>query len=209
MDISLLNYYIERIGFIIDDGKLFFVSKGNDRDFSNSYRIFLTSDSRDMLKFFGYDVTIPYDKLSERDLWSYLTSSTMLTQTHLSLTNDFKGPRAKNKYHKRFSDFLRKQFGSDYRQLDDKLTETWHRSAVSYFGIDNQYAEYLNQKKIVDKIFYLYEINVSEKSIDSYKTLQLFVRLHGVRSIAAWDDDKFLEKWKEMLLENWSNLVCF
>lgn len=105
MDISLLNYYIKKLGFNIKNSDLILELEPYENGIVNKYQINLTCNKDKILDFFGLDNTVEYDKLNERNLWIYLISSKKLNEKHIKF-DGFKGPHPKNKYHARFNEYL-------------------------------------------------------------------------------------------------------
>lgn len=207
MDISLLNYYIKELHFNIENSYLILELEPFEEGTVNKYQIKLTCNKDKILDFFGLDNTVEYDKLNERNLWIYLTSSPKLSERHMSFTG-FKGPHPKNKYHARFNEYL----VGTYENIDkynkkelDTLRESWLRRATLYFKIEKEISDWKHEKSIMNKIMQWYRA-INDKEIESYDIFQRFIKYWGVRTINMWTETQFFIEFAMFKDKNWSNL---
>lgn len=209
MDITLLNYYIKKLSFNIENYHLILELEPYEKGIVNKYQIKLTCNKNKILDFFGLDNTVEYDKLNERNLWIYLTSSKILNERHIRF-DGFKGPYPKNKYHARFNEYLKKTYdyiGKYNKKELDILRETWLRRAIIYFGIEKEISNWKHEKSIMDKVMRLYSA-INDKEVESYKIFQRFVKYWGVFTINMWTETQFFTEFVMFKDKNWSNLDC-
>lgn len=210
MDFELLNFWISKLHFNIHHEpnktpKLYVNLEAYTGEPFYSYSLLLSNNKNDILKFFGFDTTIEYDKLSERNLFVYLTSSTKLKPENISYVS-FKGPSAKNNKHSKFNKYLIKKYSPDHKtcSINYEIIE----KAIKYFHREKQYQEYIEQKEFLNCI-------ESKKSIiktydNNYqKNINRFLLLYGLSNISIMKDETLITLWDNFKKQNVSGLNSF
>jgi hypothetical protein len=202
MDFELLNYFIRYLPFHVQKDTLFLRLPGCERDIFNLHEMPLTDDPLKILDFFGYDTTIEYTKLSQSNIFVYLTNSTKLDPAFIC-HDGFKGPHAKNNIHKKFNQHLvcEYQHLKKHRPHQD-VCEKWIVDAIKYFNKLNEFNTYQSQKAIIDKAL---QFHVATDK-DTRKGYDRFVLLHGVYTVASMTRLQFEDAWVKFKRENWSSL---
>lgn len=209
MDIDLLNYYIRKIGFKIENSSLTLELEPSSYPLGYQYQIALSDNKKEILHFFGYDVTVNYDHLTEKNLFVYLSSSKSFNERHIRY-DSFKVQSPKNSQHRKFNDFLVKnrKYKSEYISEDlEKLRNVWRDDAIKQFDISNEIERYRYEKNAVDKIMQMY--NAAKIKSKVYRKFDFFIRYWGVNDVKDWDQKRFDSEWLKFQDENWSNLQHF
>jgi hypothetical protein len=218
MDFELLNFWIARLNFDIshkntsENPKLYVSLNAYSDDFTSSYSILLSENKNSILEFLGYDNTIKCDNLSEKNTFEYLCTSSFLNPMHIRFCG-FKGPYAKNKQHQNFNEFLKKKQyyslkGEEYyiTQQEDKTSLL--RRAISFFGKQEAFREYVEKKDTMDQVMLKYKYLKKSYSIE-WSNFKNFLILYGMLNVINMDDDILLVNWNEFKKENWSGLSIF
>jgi hypothetical protein len=108
MDLELLNYWIKRIGFQVIGQGLYLGLKAYKDDWTPTYKIMLSNDSKCILDFFGFDTSVLYDELTESSVFVFLGDSKVLKPEYIEV-DGFKG-YAKNAKHKKYNQYLMNNF---------------------------------------------------------------------------------------------------
>jgi len=86
MDLDLLNVWITNLGFEIKKDKLYLQLKAHYKDPINFYVMYLSNNKDKILEFFGFDTSIDYDHLTEKNVFEYLCTSTKLNPEFIMYT---------------------------------------------------------------------------------------------------------------------------
>lgn len=211
MDFELLNFWISKLGFDIKHDKLdepcrLYLSLQADKaDFMNSHIIHLSSNKDAILQFFGFDNTVKYDSLTEKNLFEYLCTSSILKPFYIRYCS-FKGPQPKNKLHEKLNKYLidknypRRDFNIDIKQQ----TTNFKNGAISYFGKEKEYLEYKEKRKIFDEIAQKRHFLTTNYQKHSYMDFNLFLMIHGIINVASMDENTFKSVWEDFSKQNWS-----
>lgn len=202
MDIELLNFWIDKLGFYIDNGTLNILLHV---PFFGKYVISLSNNKREILNFFGFNVdNIEYDSLSERDTFEYLSTSTKLCHNDIQLCSLVKGPSPKNKQHAKYNEYLKKKYYmNDQLFIPNKRIE-WSKEAIAFFGKQKEYEIYISQCDIFTKIKKCFKtLNLTYVHIPAFHS---FLMLYGIQNIIDYDDLHLNEKWNVFQNMNWSPL---
>jgi hypothetical protein len=213
MDFELLNFWINKIGFDIRHDKvdehcyLYMSLKADKEDFMNSYIILLSSNRDAILQFFGFDISIKYDSLSERNLFEYLSTSSILKPYYLKFCS-FKGPRPKNKLHEKFNKYL---LDKNYPQKDDNISIkqqsiNFKNDAISYFGKEKEFLEYKEKRAIFDSINQKKHYLMSNQPEQSYVDFTSFLAVHGIINVASMNEETLMITWDAFSKQNWSGI---
>lgn len=215
MDFELLNFWVHHLHFDVrherleDNPRLYLSLKAHNNDSLCSYVLLLSESKKDILEFFGYDTSIEYDRLTEKNVFEYLCTSSRLKPQFIQYSS-FKGPRAKNKQHTEFNKYLeRKEFprrGSDYCNQRTQLCRIYSQDAVNFFQKEKEYTAYKENRKILDAVNRKTSlVNLKESAATSFSK---FIAVHGVLNIATMDDDTFVAAWDKFIKQNWSGLYA-
>lgn len=219
MDFKLLNYWVSDLNYDVrhdradDKPRLYLSLKAHDCDDDmRSYVMLLSDDKNKILEFFGFDTTIEYDKLSEKDLFVFLDNSSKLDPAFIRFDGfkDGKGGVAG-----KFNKFLYAKYGGGNRKTK---TVNWvPRSlglgeAIAFFGKQDEYDEYkkvvrpllnaLYAKKELIKV----KLSPSDCTFDKFAK---FVCLHGALRIVDMEYQELMESWTRFCGMNWSGLRAF
>lgn len=211
MDFELLNFWIRKLGFNVRHDKidescyLYLSLKADKEDFMNSHIVQLSSNKDEVLQFFGFDITVKYDSLSERNLFEYLCTSSILRPSYIQYSS-FKGPRSKNKLHEKFNKYL---LDKNYQRQDDNITIkrqsiVFKNDAISYFGKQQEFLEYKEKRKTFDDIVKKRQYLKTSYPKHSYTDFQLFLVVYGIINVAAMDENTFKTVWEDFSKQNWS-----
>ncbi len=210
MDLSLLNLWINNLNFDIQDNKLCIHLKAYSEDICNTFILPLSKNKKDILDFFGFDTTIDYDNLKEKDMFEYLCTSHKLNPLFITYYG-FKGPYAKSQIDAKFNKYLltKNYTHFDFRKhqgLLDKVQEELMNESIIFFKKEKAYNKYKIKYDLLDKV-----ISIKEKIKDkmSYGKFSKFIVLHGIFNVVKWDDEMINLKWDEFKNENWSGLITF
>jgi hypothetical protein len=174
--------------------------------------LLLSENKKDILTFFGFDTSIEYDKLTEKNTFEYLCTSTRLKPMYIQYTG-FKGPYAKNKEHEKFNEYLkgkhypRRSSSNDeyYKQLALEK-QSYTNDAIEFFKKENAYIEYKERKKLLDKVMEKHDAIKGLESRYIWCDFSQFIKLHGVLNIAEMSIDKVTALWNQFKTQNWSGL---
>jgi hypothetical protein len=216
MDFELLNFWIHKLGFDVRHDKidetcyLYLSLKADKEDFMNSHIVQLSSNKDEVLQFFGFDVTVKYDNLTEKNLFEYLCTSSILKPSFIKYCS-FKGPHPKNKLHEKFNKYLQDK---NYLRQDDNITikqqsTVLRNDAISYFGKQQEFLEYKEKRKIFDDIVKKRQYLKTTYPKHSYTDFSLFLVIYGIIDVAAMDETKFKNEWEDFSKQNWSGARRF
>jgi hypothetical protein len=212
MDFELLNFWINKIGLDIhndlDNGlyhpKLYLSLKAYKDDPVYTYALLLSENKNDILRYLGFDTTVEYDKLSEKNTFEYLCTSTKLDPKYIWYCG-FKGPHAKNKLHSKFNEYLKdKNYpkGKDHVQINVL-------DAISFFGKESEYEEYKTKRALMDCIMQKKDILKQNGNDYNYSCFSRFITVYGIIPVTVMNDAELIEKWTEFKNQNWSCLTLF
>jgi len=213
MDFELLNFWISKLGFDICHNDIctnpkFFVSlKAHSGDVMKTYRILLSENKNNILEFLGFDNTIAYNALSEKNTFEYLCTSSLLNPIHIQYCG-FKGPHAKNKQHKKFDEYLKnKQYhhlhGDVYCAKEDR--DHLLQRSISFFNKENEFIEYIERKGTMNKLMKKHRLLKNYDNIE-WDDFKMFLILNGIMDVLQTDDDTLFTKWDAFKTQNWSGL---
>jgi hypothetical protein len=208
MDFELLNYWIHRLDFDIRKDKLYLQLKACSKDSLNGYIMFLSDDKNKILEFFGFDTTIEYDKLTEKNMFEYLCTSTKLSSGIIVYNGGFKGPYAKNALHKKFNNYLlTKEYfiERDYAKIYE-TRNAMVKEAIAYFDKMKDYEEYKSSKLFIDSVMDKYKL-LKTKTDTVWCDFERFIILYGAYRIAEMPEEEMFELWNNFRKQNWSGLV--
>lgn len=207
MDFELLNFWIRSLRFnivhkdITLEPCLCISLKAHKHDMLYSHSIPLSRNKNAILEFFGYDTSVKYENLTEKNLFEYLCTTNKFQHSLVKYCS-FKGPHAKNKQHERFDRYLREKFKG--LQKNDKFEQrhnivTFMNDAISYFGKEKEFADYVEKKDILSKVMNkMYSRNLEH---DNFKS---FILVYGIIGISKMTEDAFNETWNDFVSHNWS-----
>jgi hypothetical protein len=208
MDTELLNFWTENLGFMFTGTKLFVHLKAYKKDPIGTYVICLTENKKHALAFLGYDTSVEYDLLTEKNLFAYLDTSMHLVPEFIRYCS-FKGPYAKNKLHECYNKYLIEEHGG-YRNTDQshyvrrhELSQKLKHTAISYFGKQKEYEEFKQRRITMDKVFDIKK-HLKEPSYDSFRR---FLLLNGIKNVIEWDITRIIKEFEEFTGQNWSCLL--
>lgn len=212
MDFELLNFWVNKLGFDIKHDKidepcrLYLSLRADKEDFMNSHIIQLSSSKDAILQFFGFDITVKYDNLTEKNLFEYLCTSSILKPCHIRYCS-FKGPHPKNKLHEKLNKYL---LDKNYQHKDFNIDVKEQRivlrnDAISYFGKKKEFMEYKEKRKLFDSI--VEKRNSLTKH--SYIDFNLFLVIYGILNVASMNVDTFKGLWEDFSTQNWSGARRF
>ena len=118
LDIDLLNFWIEKLDLFIYEDALYAKLYA---PFFGKYHFFLSNDKKEILDFFGYDITCEYDNMTEKNMFEYLCTSTKLSHNDIKLSHPLKGDCLKTKTHVKFNTYLQNKYHiRDRLSFDEK-----------------------------------------------------------------------------------------
>ncbi len=210
LDISLLNQWINRLNFDIRDDRLFINLKAFTEDIGNTFILPLTDNKKDILDFFGFDTTIDYDNLKEKDMFEYLCTSNKLNPLFITYYG-FKGPSPRTKLESKFNDFLLSKKYTHFKFIEhsdmlDKIQEELLNDSIKFFKKEQAYKKYKIKFELLDKV-----VTIKQKINDkmTYGKFSKFLILHGIFNVVKWNDEVLNLKFNEFKNENWSGLITF
>lgn len=208
MDLELLNFWINNLGLSISNDSLFVHLKAYSNDPLKAHIIKLSEKKQDILAYFGFDTSIEYEKLTEKNLFVYLSSSSKLKPEFIHYYG-FKGSSPKNAQHSRYNKYLLEEFSTP--KYDDKyyqkcfvVAKKYKKSAILHFNKKDEYEKYIEKRKLLDKLFEQRE-RLGKTHFDHF---QRFVALHGIMNVVEWDDDKLRSEYAKFIQDNWSCLMA-
>lgn len=206
LNLSLLNFWLENIDMYIKDNILYLLLKACDRDCFKSYKIKLSDNSDEILKFFGFDITRDYHNMTKKNQFVFLTTSTKLKPELIKyISNGFKGPnRSYSKLEEKFNAFLKEEYyliNPIIDVVDKKLK--FRNDAISTFHIQDKYEIYVLQYTIMNKL-----MEQRKKILEKipYDEFTYFVMLYSIYTVVNSDDKKLLEMADEYNKLNWNFL---
>lgn len=213
MDFELLNFWIHSIGFNIKHDKLdepcylYLLLKADKEDIMNSYIILLSSNTESILQFFGFDTTIKYDDLTEKNLFEYLCTSSILKPCNIKYCS-FKGPHPKNKLHEKFNKYLMNKY---YPQQHSDICVKQQRivlrnDAISYFQKEKDFSEYKEKCKVFDNILQKRKYLKATLPHFSFADFNLFLVIHGMLNVASMNMETLKTVWDDFSNQNWSGV---
>lgn len=206
LNLSLLNFLIENIHMIIKNNTLYLLLKACDNDYFNSYKIKLSDNSDEILKFFGYDITRDYNNMTEKNQFVFLTTSTKLKPELIKyISKGFKGPnRFYSKLEEKFNAFLKQEnyYRVNSNDFDDQILE-FRNDAIETFNIQDKYNIYKLQYTIMNKLMEQRK-KIMEKI--PFGEFNHFVMIYSIYTIISSDDQKLLEMADEYNKLNWNFL---
>lgn len=199
MDFRLLNFWIHKLHLNIEyPHQLYLKLKSHKKDFLHSHVILLSQDKNKILEFLGFDTSIQYDLLSEKNMFEYLCTSKWLNPQYIKYCGGMKGgPYAINKTHSRFDQYLKNK---EYKRSSDSDRDIVN-VALQFFDKHEEYTKYKNLRSIIEKVEKK-ETLVKCNHDDFIK----FTLLYGVLQISTMNDEEFVRKWTEFIKFNWSGL---
>lgn len=211
MDFELLNSWVHYLHFDIrhekveDNPRLYMSLKAHANDYLYSYVLLLSESKNDILDFLGFNTSIEYDKLTEKNVFEYLCTSSRLKPQFIQY-NSFKGPHAKNKHHDAFDKYLVKK---DFQKSGcdrSKECRIFSQDAINYFQKEKEYTSYKENRKLLDIV------NEKQSLIKSHYSdttrFNRFIAVHGILKIVSMNNDEFLAAWSEFSTQNWSGLLA-
>lgn len=157
---------------------------------------------------FGFDTTIDYDKLTERNTFEYLCTSVRLKPWYISYCG-FKSQHAKNKLHEKFNSYLveksyaKNPYDISFSQQHKNEFRMYLQDAVSFFGKEKEYSLYKKNQKLLDCVYKKTELLKGMRVYHNERCkFKLFIGVHGVYKIAEMDDETFVKEWDEFLGQN-------
>ena len=202
--IDLIECWISKLNFKIESGGLYIGLEAFEEDFTKAFKIFLSADEKDILRFFGFDVEIDYCKLKPYNMYPFLSNTSKLTPGCITYYG-FKGPHARNSEHTKFNDYLRSQFIDKNEKLTDEVIQKWQSDAIKYFAKEKEYQLYLEKYKVINTVRTL---KVQLKPRESV-IWRRFIVFNGINTIKDWDFVKFQLEWNAFKKENWSGLDIY
>ena len=208
--LGLINYYLERQDLHIHDGMLRLKLKCHTHDYARSFIQPLCNDTLKILSFLGYDPTIDFEKLSKKNLFVYITSSTKLNPLFINYTDSFKGPFAKTSLQKEFNEYLLSQNYKKYLYMHDNIALEEEKrklrdDAIVYFNKQDDIDTYASQYKFFNKLFE----QRAKLPTNTFFDYNKFIVLHGIKSIISMSDEELKRKWLSFSKDNWSALDIF
>lgn len=228
MDFELLNFWIRSLNLdirhekITNNPRLYISLKAYTNDPMYAFVILLSEDRKSILTFLGFDTSIEYDKLTEKNIFEYLCTSSRLDPAFIKYCG-FKGPHAKNRMHQKFNDYLvAKKFRNSAKRDDDYFSQEkqavniYAQDAISYFGKEKEYIDYKEKRKLIDKVMekkYYLRDNLKENGNNSLSLMidnfSQFITVYGIYHVSQMSFDEFETKWKDFINQNWSGLRIF
>jgi hypothetical protein len=213
MDFELLNFRINKLGFDIRHDNvsetcyLYLLLQADKDDFLNSYIILLSSSKKAILEFFGFDITIQYDNLTETNMFEYLCTSSILKPCYIRYCS-FKGPHPKNKLHENFNKYLLKK---NYSRHDGNLRAKEQRSilkkdAISFFGKEKEFSEYKEKRTMFDNINEKKHYLMSKQPSQSFVDFMSFLVVHGITNVVSMNEELLITTWNAFSKQNWSGI---
>jgi hypothetical protein len=205
-ELDLLNFWIEKLGFLIEENNLYLCLQACNLDFGTHYKLFLCNDSRTILDFFGFDTSIDYLNLKAYNVFEFLCTTSKLEPSMIRYRG-FKGPSAKNDKHAKFNDYLKHKFENAIQPSKDAACHTqsiWMESAIQVFSKRYEYNLYIEQKSKVDTC-----IDKLKRFNPSFQDMSRFFMLHGICSVCVWDEETLEKKWMLYQQEPWNVLTIF
>lgn len=196
MDLELLNYLVTKLDFVVVGNELSFRLPACDEDTSNTCMFPLSNNTEKILAFFGYDMSVKLNHLTERALFNYLASSKKLTHV------EYIKP-AKNAQHQRFAKFIKSEFDTE-DSPSPEIIKQMKDAAVAYFEKKREFQIYEYQYKMMQKA-----LQVRDKLKADDKTFSRFMKLHGMNTVIKVDDDELYHRWRLFQGANWSSLDFF
>lgn len=207
--LELLNYWIHKLDMEICQDTLRLKLKAYKNDCLNGFRLPLSKDPVKILAFLGFDTDVDYTKLTEKNLFEYLCTSTRLSPKFISYTG-FKGPHAKSTQAKRFNDYLREKHyptsvdendAHERRELAKKLRD----HAIEFFEKEDDLIGYAQQHQLLTKVFEQKQKLPVHTMFDFNK----FIVLYGLKAIANMETSVLQTRWNKFTRTNWSQLDMF
>lgn len=195
--------------------QLYLLLKAYSKDPLYSYVLPLSNNKIDILTFFGFDTSIEFDKLTEKNTFEYLCTSSILDPKHIQYTGGFKGPYAINKLHEKFNDYLKNKkypkptaYNEEYYTKKKNVRDTFKKNALAFFNKENEYNEYKSHRDILEKVYAKFDIIKNAKlDKDNFVDFERFVILHGVYKVSQMNENELYKLWSEFVAQNWSGLV--
>lgn len=209
MDVELLNFWVNNLRFHIEhdntnkEPSLYLSLKVHKYDIIDSHVILLSNNKNAILEFFGYDTSINFDKLTERNMFEYLCTSKKLHPCFIKYCN-FKTRHPKNKLHSKFDEYLKKRYHcNDKIDIIDIKQERiiFLNNAISFFGKDKEYDEYKKKRNLLNDVFKKMEL-IETATTD----FRFFVLVYGIYQVAQMTDEEIKNNWSKFKSENWSGL---
>lgn len=214
MDLDLINFWISDLKMSINENTLYLHLKSYKHDPIYSYIIPLCSDKKNILSFLGFDASLEYDKMTIKNQFEYLCTSSKLNPKYISYLH-FKGPGPKNMSHSKFNAHLLEKYKyirppqHDYDAIKQEAIK-WKSEALSYFNKDKEYKTYQYQYDIFERLEEArMKVHKSNKEGYTYKDFERFMFLHGLTNIIKWDDEILLDRWVRFKNSNWSPLARY
>ena len=189
---DLLNFLIQHEGLLVKNNVLYITLPAHEGDTQLHYHLELSTNSTEIYGYLGYDATVNVSKLTEKNLFEYLTTSPKLDSFY---SGDFKGAKQT-----RFLKFLETK---GFRRFDGYYQK--NMAALTCFQKHREYEIYKFQHAMLSTVASKSNI-VSPTSQDQFYQ---FLLLHGVNTISKIDDEELLERWNKFTKVSWSGLMAF
>lgn len=213
MDFELLNFWISKLRLHVkhththNDPCLYLYLKAHDNDFLYSYCILLSTKKNAILEFFGFDTSVNYDELTEKNLFQFLSTSTKLHPSFIQYCG-FKGPHPKNKLHGKYNEYLKTEYFSIHNNDTNcqHAVELYARKAISFFGRENKIKEYMDKKALFNAVMAKRDL-LEEQYKDDISKFSSFVSVYGIINVSEMDANLLIQAWKAFLDQNWTGLA--
>ncbi len=207
MDLELLNFWISDFKMSIQDDNLFLHLKSYKKDTIYSYILPLSDNRQDILNFFGYDNTVEYDKMTQKNQFEFLCTSTKLNPKYISYL-----PFKTRANHIKFNVFLLEKYKyirppEQDRNAIKQEGRKWKLEALNYFNKENDYRIYKQQCYIFESLENARNKVYTENH--NYKDFEKFMLLHGITNIIKWNYELLIKEWKRFKNSNWSPLSMY
>lgn len=211
VDLELLNFWIHKLHLEICQDGLRLKLKACAQDFLHSFTLPVSKDPVKILAFLGYDTEVDITKLTEKNLFEYLCTSTRLNPKFIAYTS-FKGPHAKNALHARFNDYLKEKGYPLPRSLDNNdkkeleaLSKELRDHAIEFFEKQDEILAYAQKYQFITKVFEQRQHLPTHTMFDFNR----FIVLYGLKAIATMETATLQKRWNNFTKSNWSQLDLF
>ena len=214
MDLELLNFWIRRLHYEVRGETLFINLSAFEKDYMYSYALELSSDSKRILDFFGFDTSIEYDKLTLSNQFEFLCSSTKLNPHYITYSG-FKWLHPKNHQHSKFNQYLVKRYYHKKYKYPVENIESNNFScdeAILFFQKEKEYRIYEKHELLINTVLEKKFIIENESKTNHKKfasQFNMFLLVHGMNSVSSWDNQKCIHEFQEFVKEKWSGLNVF
>lgn len=193
MDLELLNYLVVKFEFVVSGDELSLVLPACDEDKNNNCIFPLSNNADRILTFFGYDMSVNLNHLTEKSLFNYLVSSKKLIYVE-----NLKP--AKNAQHQRFAKFVKSHFETEDNPTPESIRQM-KDAAIAFFEKKREFQIYEYQYKMLQRA-----LEVRDKLKADEKTFSRFMKLHGMNTVIKADDEELFHRWSLFAVANWTLL---